>query len=88
MRNLKFKLPPTVGFLLAAVNHNIEFLKTFVRGQSTDRETQKPTKIKKNGSKPTNHSEERDLLVPLNSISSFPETHATLIDGSEKRNCW
>ena len=41
-----------------------------------------------NGFKSTNHSEERDLLAPLNIRSLFPETSATLIDGSEKRNRW
>ena len=36
-----------------------------------------------NGSKSTNHREERDLLTPLNSFYSFSKTSATLIDGSE-----
>ena len=33
--------------------------------------------------KSTNHSEERDLLTPLNLIYSFSKTSATLIDGRE-----
>ena len=41
------------------------------------------TETYKNGSKSTIHSE-GDLLSPLNSIYSFSETSATLIDCSEK----
>ena len=43
-------------------------------------------RILQNGSKSTNHSKEHDLLTLLNSIYSFSETSAMLIDGSEKRN--
>ena len=37
-----------------------------------------------NGSKSTNHREERDLLTSLNLFYSFSKTSATFIDGSEK----
>ena len=36
-----------------------------------------------NGSKSTNHGEERDLLTLLNSMYSFSKTSTMLIDGSE-----
>ena len=36
-----------------------------------------------NGSKSTNHSEERDPLTPLNSLYLFSKTTAILIDGRE-----
>ena len=60
MRNLKFNSSPTVAYC-AAVNNNRNIVK--------DRENRNL----QNGSKSTNHSEERDLLTPLNSIYSFSE---------------
>ena len=38
--------------------------------------------------KSTNNNGECDLLTPLNSIYLFSETVASLIDSSEKCNCW
>ena len=41
-----------------------------------------------NGSKSTNHSEENDLLTPLNSIYLFLEISAMLINSNKKCKHW
>ena len=71
MQNLKFKSPLTVTFF-SAINHNLNIHTSAINW---------PWKRNiKNGSKSTNHSKERDLLIPLNS-NLFSETFDLFIQG-------